>query len=120
MSAATWWWGVWLLSPNLDKFWPYDTLRSMSTLNVSMPEAMRDYVEAQAEMGQYSASEYIRHLIREDQKRKSESENALLWELLAISAKELDDEKFSDVTVESLLTEGRARRAPSATPIKSA
>jgi antitoxin ParD1/3/4 len=83
----------------------------MSTLNVSMPESMRDYIERQAEAGQYSASEYIRHLIREDQKRTAESERNYLWELLAISAKQLDDGDFADVTVESLMAEGDARRA---------
>lgn len=83
----------------------------MSTLNVSMPEPMRDYVEAQAEKGQYSASEYVRHLIREDQKRQSESEKALLWELLAISARELDNEDFAEITAEDVIAQGRARRA---------
>jgi antitoxin ParD1/3/4 len=86
----------------------------MSTLNISMPEAMRDYVEAQAERGQYSASEYVRHLIREDQKRQSEVERNRLWELLAISAKQLDDGYFADLTPERVLVEGRARRAKQA------
>ena len=83
----------------------------MTTLNVSMPEAMRDYVEQQAERGQYSASEYIRHLIREDQKRTAEEERNYLWELLAISAKQLDDGDVEDLTLEQVLEEGRARRA---------
>jgi len=83
----------------------------MTTLNVSMPEAMRDYVEQQAERGQYSASEYIRHLIREDQKRTAEAERNYLWELLAISAKQLDDGDIEELTLEQVLEEGRARRA---------
>ena len=83
----------------------------MTTLNVSMPESMRDYVEQQAERGQYSASEYVRHLIREDQKRSSEAERNLLWDLLAISAKELDDGDVSDATADSIIAKGRARRA---------
>jgi len=83
----------------------------MATLNVSMPEAMRDYVEQQAERGQYSASEYIRHLIREDQKRTAEAGRNYLWELLAISAKQLDEGDVEDLTLEQVLEEGRARRA---------
>jgi antitoxin ParD1/3/4 len=82
----------------------------MSTLNVSMPDSMRDYIEQQAERGQYTASEYIRHLIREDQKRTAEAEKSLLWEYLTLCAKQLDDGDFADVTVESLMAEGDARR----------
>ncbi len=83
----------------------------MSTLNISMPDSMREYIEQQAERGQYSTSEYVRHLIREDQKKTVQAERNYLWELLAISAKELDDGMFSDATADSIIAEGRARRA---------
>lgn len=47
----------------------------MSTLNISLPEKMRSYVEAQVERGMYgSTSDYIRTLIREDQKRRAQEE----------------------------------------------
>jgi antitoxin ParD1/3/4 len=82
----------------------------MSTLNVSMPEAMRAYVEKQAAEGQYSASEYIRHLIREDQKRQTELARKLLNDYLALSIQQLDEGDLADVSVESLLAEGRGRR----------
>ncbi len=82
----------------------------MSTLNISMPEAMRDYIETQATRGQYSASEYVRHLIREDQKRQSEDERGLLWEYLALCAKELDEGLGREVTLDEILAEGRERR----------
>ncbi len=37
----------------------------MTTLNVSLPDSLRQFVEAQVEQGGYStASEYIRYLIR--------------------------------------------------------
>jgi len=42
----------------------------MTTMNISLPEPMRAYVEQQVAQGGYStASEYIRQLVREDQKR---------------------------------------------------
>ena len=42
----------------------------MTTLNISLPEPMRAYVDQQVAQGGYStASEYIRQLVREDQKR---------------------------------------------------
>ncbi|RCW78037.1 type II toxin-antitoxin system ParD family antitoxin [Phyllobacterium bourgognense] len=42
----------------------------MATMNVSLPDAMKDWVEAQARTGRYSnASDYVRDLIRRDQTR---------------------------------------------------
>ncbi|MGF1475825.1 MAG: type II toxin-antitoxin system ParD family antitoxin [Geminicoccaceae bacterium] len=43
----------------------------MATMNVSLPDAMKAWVEAQAKGGRYSnASDYVRDLIRRDQERK--------------------------------------------------
>ncbi|MBU3887093.1 MULTISPECIES: type II toxin-antitoxin system ParD family antitoxin [Methylosinus] len=43
----------------------------MATMNVSLPEAMKAWVERQAESDAYgNASDYIRDLIRKDQARK--------------------------------------------------
>jgi antitoxin ParD1/3/4 len=40
----------------------------MATMNVSLPDQMKEWVEAQAENGRYSnASDYVRDLIRRDQ-----------------------------------------------------
>jgi antitoxin ParD1/3/4 len=42
----------------------------MATMNVSLPDAMKDWVEAQSRSGRYSnASDYVRDLIRRDQDR---------------------------------------------------
>ena len=42
----------------------------MATMNVSLPDRMKDWVEAQAKTGRYSnASDYVRDLIRRDQVR---------------------------------------------------
>jgi antitoxin ParD1/3/4 len=42
----------------------------MATMNVSLPAAMKEWVEEQAETGRYSnASDYVRDLIRRDQER---------------------------------------------------
>lgn len=42
----------------------------MATMNVSLPDAMKDWVEDQAQSGRYhNASEYVRDLIRRDQDR---------------------------------------------------
>ena len=40
----------------------------MATMNVSLPDPMKEWVEAQARTGRYSnASDYVRDLIRRDQ-----------------------------------------------------
>ena len=41
----------------------------MATLNVSTPDAMREWIDAQIEAGEYAnASDYVRDLIRHDQR----------------------------------------------------
>lgn len=42
----------------------------MATMNVSLPDPMKQWVEVQAQTGRYSnASDYVRDLIRRDQER---------------------------------------------------
>lgn len=42
----------------------------MATMNVSLPDPMKEWVEAQSLTGRYSnASDYVRDLIRRDQER---------------------------------------------------
>ncbi|ESQ80648.1 type II toxin-antitoxin system ParD family antitoxin [Asticcacaulis sp. YBE204] len=42
----------------------------MATMNISLPEQMKAWAEAQAETGRYSnTSDYVRDLIRRDQTR---------------------------------------------------
>ena len=52
------------------------------TMNIALPDAMKEFVLEQVAAGGYStASEYVRELIREDQKRKaSERLEAMLLE----------------------------------------
>jgi antitoxin ParD1/3/4 len=45
---------------------------AMATMNVSLPEAMKDWAEAQVLTGHYGdVSDYVRDLIRKDQVRNS-------------------------------------------------
>lgn len=44
----------------------------MTTMNVSLPDAMKRWVEKQAETGRYAnTSDYVRHLIRRDQEQSA-------------------------------------------------
>ena len=40
-------------------------------MNVSLPEELKEFAEAQTKCGYSTPSEYVRELIREDQKRKA-------------------------------------------------
>ncbi|MFA7414059.1 MAG: type II toxin-antitoxin system ParD family antitoxin [Rhizobium sp.] len=43
----------------------------MATMNISLPEQMKSWVEEQAQGGRYgNASDYVRDLIRRDQERQ--------------------------------------------------
>jgi len=45
-------------------------IKTMATMNVSLPDPMKTWVEAQTKDGRYSnASDYVRDLIRRDQDR---------------------------------------------------
>ena len=47
----------------------------MKSINISLPEEMRIYVEEQVASGDYSTtSEYIRQLIRQDRQQKAEKQ----------------------------------------------
>lgn len=54
----------------------------METMNIALPESMKQFVQERVAKGGYSSvSEYIRELIRADQKRKAEERiDALLLE----------------------------------------
>ena len=55
---------------------------AMASLNISLPQSLKEYVENQVAEGGYSTpSEYLRELLREDQKRRAEERlEALLLE----------------------------------------
>ncbi|AGY57404.1 type II toxin-antitoxin system ParD family antitoxin [Gloeobacter kilaueensis] len=47
----------------------------MQSMNISLPEPLKQFVDRQIAQGRYSSvSEYIRELIRADEKRKAEEQ----------------------------------------------
>jgi antitoxin ParD1/3/4 len=45
----------------------------VESMNISLPETLKQYVDGQIAEGRYSsASEYVRELIRDDEKRKAQ------------------------------------------------
>ena len=73
---------------------------SMQTMNISLPDPMKQYVEERVSAGDYSsASEYVRELVRADQKRhaKEELEQILLNSMNSGDPFEVTPEMLEDV-----------------------
>ncbi len=72
----------------------------VKSINISLPDAMRTYVEEQVASGGYSTvSEYFRELIRQDQKRKANErlESMLLKGLDSGTATPMSDRDWSEI-----------------------
>ena len=83
----------------------------MATMNVSLPDPMKDWVEAQAKSGRYSnASDYVRDLIRRDQERADKL--AELQELLTEGL----ESGVSDRTMEDVLKTARQQAKTARSP----
>jgi antitoxin ParD1/3/4 len=72
----------------------------MKSINISLPDGMRTYVEEQVADGAYSTiSEYFRELVRQDQKRKAKEhlETLLLEGLNSGNATPLTEQDWDDI-----------------------
>lgn len=76
----------------------------MQTMNISLPEPLKEFVDHQISEGRYSSvSEYVRELIREDEKRKAEARlEALLLEGLETEETELTPQDFDSIRKQAL------------------
>lgn len=76
----------------------------MESMNISLPEPLKHFVDGQISTGRYSsASEYIRELIRADERRKAEEElEAKLLEGLSGAESELTPADWSAIRNEAL------------------
>ncbi len=84
----------------------------MQTMNISLPDPMKQYVEEQITAGDYSsASEFMRELVRADQKRnaREQLEKTLLESLLEGEAEEATPEFWATLRSE-LGKRSKARR----------
>ena len=76
----------------------------MQSMNISLPDPLKQYVDGQISTGRYSsASEYVRELIRADEKRKAEEQlEAKLLEGLNSAESELTAADWSALRKEAL------------------
>ncbi len=76
----------------------------MATMNVSLPDPMKAWVEAQVQGGQYgNVSDYVRDLIRRDQQSREQ-----ITTLQAAITKGLES-GISDRSMQDILKEARQR-----------
>jgi antitoxin ParD1/3/4 len=77
----------------------------MATMNVSLPDAMKDWVEAQVRGGKYAnASDYVRDLIRRDQTYEEK------LAVLRAEIREGDESQDSPYTVGKIFDQVAARK----------
>ena len=76
----------------------------MQSMNISLPEPLKQFVDGQISTGRYSSvSEYVRELIRADEKRKAEEQlEAKLLEGLGSAESPLTTDDWSAIRKEAL------------------
>ncbi len=78
----------------------------MATMNVSLPDPMKDWVEDQVKTGHFSnASDYVRDLIRRDQEYREQRE--ALIKALVVGEKS----GVSERTIKEIWRDVKARRS---------
>lgn len=81
----------------------------MATMNVSLPDPMKTWIEARLEDGSFSnTSDYVRHLIRRDQERAQTIE--ILQQAIAEGVKSGDPEPFNFKAFKARMREQHARK----------
>ena len=73
----------------------------MTTMNVSLPEKLKEDVDGHVETGGYgTASEYVRDLIRQDLENQRKERNERLDALLLEGLKSMEEEGTIEITDE--------------------
>ncbi|MGZ4867627.1 MAG: ribbon-helix-helix domain-containing protein [Candidatus Angelobacter sp.] len=81
---------------------------AMTSLNISLPEALKDYVEGQVGSGDWGTpSEFIRELIRQDKERRLGN---LEQELIAAARGATVELSVADIRKKGLMTVLRERK----------
>ena len=85
----------------------------MQSMNISLPDPLKQFVDGQIETGRYSsASEYVRELIRQDERRKAQDRlEALLLEGLNGQGTSLTKPEWQAIRQEAA-TQFQARKTP--------
>lgn len=84
----------------------------MQSMNISLPESLKQFVDQQIAAGKYSSvSEYVRELIRDDEKRKAEDRlEALLLEGLESDESPLTSDDWASIRKDALARVGARKK----------
>ena len=84
----------------------------MQSMNISLPEPLRQFVDDQIAAGRYSSvSEYVRELIRGDEKRKAQDRlEALLLEGLESDESQLTSADLAAIRADALARVGAKKK----------
>jgi antitoxin ParD1/3/4 len=84
---------------------PLECIMGMTSMNVSLPEELKEYAEAQTKNGYSTPSEYIRELIRTDQKRRAKDklDSMLLEGLRSGDSIPVDGRFWDDLKQEAMI-----------------
>ena len=77
----------------------------MQTMNISLPEPLKAFIDEQVLSGKYgSVSEYVRELVRQDEKRRAQEklEGLLLEGLESGAPAEMTRQDWADIRNEAL------------------
>ena len=85
----------------------------MQSMNISLPDPLKEFVDGQIAQGRYSsASEYVRELIRADEKRKAEDQlEALLLEGLQGNETAMTADDWKAIKQEAVARVIKARKS---------
>jgi antitoxin ParD1/3/4 len=86
----------------------------MDSMNISLPEPLKQFVDGQIASGRYSsASEYVRELIRDDEKRKTQERlEALLLEGLQGKERELTRDDWARIRDQAIAQVQARKKRP--------
>ncbi|WP_422448919.1 type II toxin-antitoxin system ParD family antitoxin [Endozoicomonas sp. ALB091] len=80
----------------------------MATLNISLPDQLRDWVAQQVKQGEYSsASDYLRDLIRNDKRQQEQSAKWLKGHLEPILT--TPEDEFQSLNADDIKARARKR-----------
>jgi Arc/MetJ-type ribon-helix-helix transcriptional regulator len=65
----------------------------MATMNISIPASMKAFIEQRIAVDEFTASEYVRHLIRKDQDEWEMKRRAEIAQYLALCEQQIADGK---------------------------
>lgn len=77
----------------------------MQTMNISLPDQLKDFIDDQIGSGRYSSvSEYVRDLIRNDEKRKAQEklETMLMEGIQSGKATQMTRQDWADIRQEAV------------------